>query len=123
MQEEIHERKTASASHNFISMECIVFQELFLSFIQGIVFFVGQEIIDTQEKSTGTTGWICNSFLWLRSDTFDHHFNQCTGCEILSRTTLGVFCILLQQTFVDVAFIFYTHEHPLLCIDECDELI
>jgi hypothetical protein len=41
----------------------------------------------------------------------------------LTCTALGVFCIFLQQAFVDIAFVFDAHEDPLLGIDEGDEFV
>ena len=93
-----------------MSCECIMLEVDFLILIQLIV--VDQEIIGSQEKSTRTAGRIGNRLAWFGVDSLYHCLNKGAWREILPSAGFGIFRVLLQQTFIDIAFNIRAHRDP-----------
>src|SRR5712692_9380328 len=114
MQKHVHKAEASGIGDDLVTSEGLMLEIVFLHLVQRIM--VNQEIVGCEKESACTTSRVGNCPARCRPDTFYHCLNKCAWCEILPCTGLGIFCILFQQPFIDVAFHVRTHCDPLSII-------
>ena len=91
--------------------------------VQCIVNRVSDEILCCKEETTGTTAGVSDSLSRLKSHTLDHGFDERTRRKILTGAAFYVFCVFLQQAFVNLAFDVRGHGDPFLFVDHLNNAI
>ena len=117
MQVKIHQAQLEGGRHQLISIESPVFQEFLLLPIERIVLRVGKKCLRREEKSPAAAAGVRNRFHRLWADAGDHRLDQRARCEILACAGFYVFCVFLQQTFIDLALHVRRHGDPFLPVD------
>ena len=104
VQIQVHQAKLEGVRHQFIAVESLVLEEFLLLAVKRVIIRVGDEFLCGKEEPAGTATGVGNGFHGFGAEALDHGTNQRTRREILTRTALDVFCVFLEQAFVDFAF-------------------
>ena len=78
-------------------------------------------IMRGKQKPAGPARRIAEGLSRLRLDHVHHGLDQRAGSEVLASAGLGILCVLLQETFVCVAFHISAHHRPVFLIDQVDD--
>ncbi len=116
MQEQIHQAHAARIGHDLVAVKGLVAQKLFLRLVQ-LRARARQPVVGTQKKTAGATGRVGNGLHRLGAHAGHHRLDQRARREILPRAAFGVFRILLQQPFVQVALGVGVQADPVFRVD------
>src|SRR5439155_26006442 len=97
-------------------------RELFL--IESIV--IANEIVRGEKETAGAASWIADrewqsAFGRLRLHYIDNCADEWTWGEVLARTALDVPSVLLQESFVGVAFHVGIERRPFFLVDQISD--
>src|SRR6266851_3383101 len=96
----------------FIAQSRVVGQ---MALLVEVEIVMGCEVVVRREQEAAcAAGWIADHVAGSRPDAIHQRVDQHSRREILSRSTLGVFGVLLKQALVSVALYVGRHRGPVL---------
>src|SRR5712692_10150178 len=117
MQKQVHGTEPGNTVHDFDTMQGVESQKSFL-FTVEIGIMRRKIVMRREEKATRPTRRITDRLAWLGSHDVNKRVNQGSRGEVLPCTCLGILGILLQQSFVGIAFDVSIQDHPLFAVNE-----
>ena len=60
MEEKVHQCHSPGTGNNLIAIEGLHFEELLLLLIQGVIIWIGYEVISCQKETSCSTRWVSN---------------------------------------------------------------
>ncbi len=116
VQQQVHRAQARHAVHQLDAVECAGFELLLLRPVQFVV--LGQVVMRRQQKPARAARRVADRLARLRGHHFHHRSDEHARGEVLPRTALHVFGVLLQQALVGVALHVGRQARPLLLVDQ-----
>ena len=117
MQVQIHQAELERCNHKLCTVKRFVLQKLFLRAIKRIVVWVCKECLCRKEKAAATAARVSNGLIGFRAQAGNHCLDERARGKILSCAAFYVLCILLQQSFVNLALHIRGHGDPFFLVD------
>ena len=119
VQQEIHRAKPRDAVDQFNAAELFGVEETKLRLVEFVV--LADEIVRSQQEAARAARRIANHidhFAGARLHHVHDRLDQRAGSEVLTRAAFHVLGVLLQESFVGVAFHVGVERGPLLLVDQ-----
>lgn len=124
VEEEVHGAEAGDAVHEFDSEQGAALELFLLRFIEARLF--RDVIVRGEQEAAGAAGGVADGKWAVRpgprfwGHDLDHGGDEGAGREVLAGAAFDVFGVLLEQTFVGIAFDVGAETGPFLLIDEID---
>ena len=82
---------------------------------------LGNEVVGSKQETTGAAGGVADGGSCLRSHDFNDSLDERPWGEVWTGAAFNVFCVFLQETFVDIALNVYVQANPGFSIDELNK--
>lgn len=124
VQHGIHEGQAVGIGDEFHAIEGVQALEiLFTGFeLEEVIGLLLDVLVSDDEEATGAQSRILDVFTRLGLDEFNHAFDEGARREVLTRTTLLLIGIALEQAFIEIAQAFLLCIVPVEGINIFDEL-
>ena len=102
-----------------VAMQRLLAQEIALGFVLRLVLHI---VVGCQQEAASATSRVAHSLANLRTRHVDHSRDERARREVLACATLLVLTVLFEDTLIDGTFHIALHHHPLLFINQRDNL-